>query len=57
MSDLRHLYQEVIFDHNRSPRNYGELASPKSQIQETIPFHSDDSESVEVLPTNRGSAS
>ena len=26
MSDLRDLYQEVIFDHNRNPRNFGELA-------------------------------
>lgn len=26
MSDLRALYQEVIFDHNRRPRNYGKLA-------------------------------
>jgi nitrogen fixation NifU-like protein len=25
MSDLRDLYQEVIFDHNRKPRNYGPL--------------------------------
>ncbi len=25
MSDLRELYQEVIFDHNRSPRNFGSL--------------------------------
>lgn len=25
MSDLRDLYQEVIFDHNRRPRNYGPL--------------------------------
>ena len=24
MSDLRDLYQEVILDHNRSPRNFGE---------------------------------
>ena len=23
MSDLRELYQEVIFDHNRNPRNFG----------------------------------
>lgn len=23
--DLRELYQEVIFDHNRSPRNFGKL--------------------------------
>lgn len=26
MSDLRELYQEVIFDHNRHPRNVGKLA-------------------------------
>lgn len=25
MSDLRDLYQEVIMDHNRSPRNFGSL--------------------------------
>ncbi len=25
MSDLRDLYQEVILDHNRKPRNFGEL--------------------------------
>jgi len=25
MSDLRELYQEVILDHNRNPRNYGAL--------------------------------
>ena len=23
MSDLRELYQEIILDHNRSPRNFG----------------------------------
>jgi len=26
MSDLRELYQEVILDHNRNPRNFGHLA-------------------------------
>ena len=25
MSDLRELYQEVIFDHNRSPRNFHDM--------------------------------
>ncbi len=25
MNDLRELYQEVIFDHNRHPRNFGKL--------------------------------
>ncbi len=28
MSDLRELYQEVILDHNRSPRNFGSLDDP-----------------------------
>lgn len=27
MSDLSDLYQEVILDHNRSPRNHGELTT------------------------------
>lgn len=26
MSELRELYQEMILDHNRNPRNFGELA-------------------------------
>ena len=25
MSDLRELYQQVILDHNKHPRNFGEL--------------------------------
>jgi nitrogen fixation NifU-like protein len=28
MSDLTDLYQEVILDHNRRPRNFGALADP-----------------------------
>jgi nitrogen fixation NifU-like protein len=28
VSDLRDLYQEVILDHNRSPRNWGAIESP-----------------------------
>lgn len=28
MSDLTDLYQEVILDHNRRPRNFGTLANP-----------------------------
>ena len=33
MSDLRDLYQEVILDHNRSPRNFGQLA-PADRTQD-----------------------
>ena len=28
MFDLRDLYQEVILDHNKRPRNFGQLAAP-----------------------------
>ena len=27
MTDMRALYQEVILDHNKNPRNYGEIAN------------------------------
>jgi nitrogen fixation NifU-like protein len=33
MFDLKDLYQEVIIDHNRSPRNFGELENP-TQVAE-----------------------
>jgi nitrogen fixation NifU-like protein len=33
MSDLRELYQEVIFDHNRRPRNFGKLASANRKAE------------------------
>ena len=31
MSDLRELYQEIILDHNRRPRNFGELGDADHQ--------------------------
>ncbi len=33
MSDLRELYQEVIFDHNRRPRNFGKLPSANRKAE------------------------
>lgn len=27
MTDMRQLYQEVILDHNKNPRNYGEMSN------------------------------
>ena len=41
MNDLRDLYQEVIFDHNRSPRNYGELASANRRAEGFNPLCGD----------------
>src|SRR5213075_1067827 len=33
MSALRELYQEVILDHNKSPRNYRKIANPTRMIE------------------------
>ena len=33
MSDLRELYQEVIFDHNRNPRNFGRPADANRRAE------------------------
>jgi len=41
MSDLRDLYQEVIFDHNRSPRNYGDLPSANRRAEGFNPLCGD----------------
>ena len=41
MNDLRQLYQEVIFDHNRSPRNFGRLEHPTHQAEGINPLCGD----------------
>ena len=41
MSDLRELYQEVIFDHNKSPRNFGKLENPNRRIEGYNPLCGD----------------
>ncbi|MGE4370087.1 MAG: Fe-S cluster assembly sulfur transfer protein SufU [Burkholderiaceae bacterium] len=38
---LRELYQEVIFDHNRNPRNYGELSDASHSAQGHNPLCGD----------------
>ncbi len=42
MSDLRELYQSVILDHNRKPRNYGPLAEPAVHAEGHNPLCGDD---------------
>lgn len=43
MSDmLRELYQEVIFDHNRNPRNFGELDNCNRQADGHNPLCGDE---------------
>lgn len=41
MSDLRELYQEVIFDHNRHPRNFGKLADANRRADGNNPLCGD----------------
>jgi len=41
MSDLRDLYQEVIFDHNRNPRNFGKLEGANHQAEGFNPLCGD----------------
>ncbi|HXW05171.1 MAG TPA: SUF system NifU family Fe-S cluster assembly protein [Vicinamibacterales bacterium] len=41
MSDLNDLYQEVILDHNRRPRNFGALESPTHQAEGYNPLCGD----------------
>ncbi len=41
MSDLTDLYQEVILDHNRAPRNYGTLADANRQARGHNPLCGD----------------
>ena len=41
MFDLKDLYQEVIVDHNRSPRNFGELEPPGKKLEGFNPLCGD----------------
>lgn len=41
MSDLRELYQQLIIDHGRSPRNFAELPAPARQKQGFNPLCGD----------------
>ncbi|MDC0948466.1 SUF system NifU family Fe-S cluster assembly protein [Gammaproteobacteria bacterium] len=41
MNELRDLYQEIIFDHNRSPRNFGRLDGANRTIEGYNPLCGD----------------
>lgn len=41
MFDLKDLYQEVIVDHNRSPRNFGKLEHPQKKLEGFNPLCGD----------------
>lgn len=42
MSDLDDLYQEIILDHNRRPRNFGPLANPTHKADGHNPLCGDE---------------
>lgn len=41
MTDIRELYQELIIDHGRSPRNFGELEKPSHEKEGFNPLCGD----------------
>ena len=41
MSDLRELYQQVILDHNKTPRNFREIANPTARVDGYNPLCGD----------------
>ena len=41
MSDLRELYQQVILDHNRNPRNFKELPAATARVEGYNPLCGD----------------
>ncbi len=41
MFDLKDLYQEVIVDHNRSPRNFGPMDNPDRKLEGFNPLCGD----------------
>jgi len=41
MSDLRELYQQVILDHNKNPKNYHELADATARVDGYNPLCGD----------------
>jgi nitrogen fixation NifU-like protein len=41
MSDLRELYQQVILDHNKNPRNYHEMADASRKVEGYNPLCGD----------------
>jgi nitrogen fixation NifU-like protein len=41
MPDLRNLYQEVVFDHNRHPRNFGKLSGANRRAEGFNPLCGD----------------
>lgn len=41
MADLKRLYQEIILDHNKSPRNFGKISHPTHKAEGYNPLCGD----------------
>jgi len=41
MTDLRELYQQVILDHNKNPRNFREITNASSRVEGYNPLCGD----------------
>ncbi|MGH8753661.1 MAG: iron-sulfur cluster assembly scaffold protein, partial [Burkholderiales bacterium] len=41
MADIKQLYQEVILDHNKKPRNFGVLDNPSHKAEGVNPLCGD----------------
>ncbi|KXW55962.1 SUF system NifU family Fe-S cluster assembly protein [Ferrovum sp. PN-J185] len=53
MSDLRELYQEVIFDHNRHPRNFGKLINANHHAEGFNPLCGDSLDLYLIIDNDR----
>jgi nitrogen fixation NifU-like protein len=42
MADLRELYQQIVLDHNRSPRNFRQLSDANRTVEGTNPLCGDE---------------
>ena len=51
-SDLRALYQEVIIDHSRNPRNYGNVDQPNCSAEGVNPLCGDELQITCVMDEN-----
>jgi nitrogen fixation NifU-like protein len=53
MSDLRDLYQEVIIDHNKNPRNYCLMKNPTHQAEGFNPLCGDQLKLYLIIEDNK----
>lgn len=54
MANLRNLYQEVILDHNKKPRNFGELEAANRHAQGHNPLCGDSYEIAALVVDDEG---